>query len=214
VHVRRQGDRITLFPVEPRLLVLGLVVLVLASAGCSTGASRSAPSVRLMSAVQPAPPGCAMTSSCTPVAAQGPALTAVPSGFGSPSAVDVGQPDPDDTIYTRRWQASQPTFLNPGGQPMGAEIDVRVTDHPSEDDATALGLADNPRQLRQVSVGSRDAYASSWTVTATGLDGTSQVTLQAESIYIAVSDTLRVQVDTIGLSPIVAQLVAQAVVVQ
>jgi len=131
---------------------------------------------------------------------------------GSPASSD--QLDDDDVMFSRTWQVSKASFLNPGGEPMGPTISVQVTNHPSEDETTALGLDANPRPPSPVRLGVRSAYASSWTISTYALDGTTPVQLQAVSIYVAVSDTVRVQVNTIGLGLDVAQLVAGAVVVQ
>ncbi len=139
---------------------------------------------------------------------------ALPSGFNLGGTTRSDQLDADDLMYVRSWRVSKPTFLNPGGEPMGASITVQVTNHPSEDVATALGLDANPRPPSPMKVGPRSAYASTWTISTVGLDGTTPVDVQAVSIYIALSDTVRVQVNTVGLDIDVAQLVAGAVVVQ
>jgi len=142
------------------------------------------------------------------------ALAAVPPGFGAPGDETTDQLDDVDTMISRTWQVSKPTFLDPGGEPVGATISIQVTTHPSEDDATALGLATNPRPPSPVQIGPRQAYVSTWTISTVALDGTTPVTVPAVSIYLEVSDTVRVQVNTVGLSADLAQLVAGAVVVQ
>jgi hypothetical protein len=89
-----------------------------------------------------------------------------------------------------------------------------VTNHPSQDEPTALGLNYNPRPPTAEQIGQRSAFASTWTIPAVGLDGTTPVQVQAVSIYVAVSDTVRVQVNTMGVGVDLANLVAGAVVVQ
>jgi hypothetical protein len=139
---------------------------------------------------------------------------AVPSGFNIGGATHSDQLDADDLMYVRTWRVSKPTFLNPGGEPMGASISVQVTNHPSEDESLALDLGDNPRPPSPVQVGPRSAYASTWTISTVGLDGSTPVQVQAVSIYLELSGTVRVQVNTIGLDVDMARLVAGAVVVQ
>jgi hypothetical protein len=167
-----------------------------------------------MSSVSPTPAGCSVASTCAPQTAGGVALMAVPTGFNLGGTTRTDQLDADDLMYVRTWRVSRPTFLNPGGEPMGASITVQVTNHPSQDESSALGLDDNPRPPSPVEVGPRSAYASTWTISTVGLDGRTPVQVQAVSIYLELSDTVRVQVNTIGIDVDLAQLVAGAVVVQ
>ena len=141
-------------------------------------------------------------------------MAALPAGFGTGGAATTDQLDDQDLMITRTWQVSKPTFLNPGGRPMGATITVQVTNHPAEDEGDALGLDANPRPPSPVEIGARSAYTSTWTISTYALDGTTPVQLQAASIYVALSDTVRVQVNTVGLNPDLTQLLAAAVVVQ
>jgi hypothetical protein len=193
-------------------------VLVVLVAGCAAGGrspSASAPRpARLMAAVLPTPPGCSVASTCAPRAAGGVALAALPSDFGLGGPTRSDQLDADNLMFVRTWRVSKPTFLNPGGEPVGATISVQVTNHPSEGEATALGLDDNPRPPSPMKVGPRSAYVSTWTISTVGLDGTTPMDVQAVSIYLELSDTVRVQVNTMGIDPDLAQLVAGAVVVQ
>ena len=192
-----------------------VVAKAVAMTACSNGARTAPPErARLLAAVSPQPSGCDVATSCAPAAAHGVAIAALPQGFGGGGVTSVDQLDVDDVMLSRTWQVSKPSFLNPGGEPMGPTINVQVTNHPSEDEATALGLASNPRPPSPVQLGVRGAYASTWTVSTYALDGTTPVQLQAVSIYVAVSDTVRVQINTLGLGVDLAQLVADAVVVQ
>jgi hypothetical protein len=192
-----------------------VIAIVLVAAACSSAPHASAPSAaRLLSAVTPLPSGCGVGSTCAPASASGVAMAALPQGFGAAGDATTDQLDDQDVMITRTWQVSKPSFLNPGGQPMGATITVQVTNHPAEDVRDALGLDTNPRPPSPVQVGARSAYSSTWTISTYALDGTTPVQLQAASIFVALSDTVRVQVNTIGLSPELTQLLAAAVVVQ
>ena len=97
---------------------------------------------------------------------------------------------------------------------MGAYVEVDLTTHPSEDESTALGLTENPRPPSAVSLGDRGTYESSWTIPTTGLDGTTRMQVAAESIFVALSDTVQVQVTTVGINPDLTELLAEAVVIR
>jgi hypothetical protein len=195
-------------------MLLLAAVLVVAAACTSTTRSSPPSAARLLSAVSPVPSGCGLGSTCTPASAAGVAMAALPQGFGPAGGATTDQLDDHDVMITRTWQVSRPAFLNPGGEPMGATITVQVTNHPAEDERDALGLDSNPRPPSPVQVGARSAYSSTWTISTYALDGTTPVQLAAASIYVALSDTVRVQVNTIGLDPTLTQLLAAAVVVQ
>ena len=92
---------------------------------------------------------------------------------------------------------------------------MQVTNHPTEDAASGARTSPTtPGPPSPLKVGPRSAYASTWTISTVGLDGTTPVQVQAVSIYLELSDTVPVQVNTIGLDVDLAQLVAGAVVVQ
>jgi hypothetical protein len=190
-------------------LALGLVSC--ASHRAPTAAPRWHDAVKL-AAVQPLPPGCSVTNSCAPPAASDVALSLAPGGYADQSGLEQ-QPEDNGVLLSRRWQSPVNNFLDPGGEPMGAQVAVRLIEHPAESASDALGLSDNPRATSPVGIGSRIAYESDWTVPAQSLDG-SPVQLSASSVYVVISSTVTLEVTSIGLTPSLTQILTRGVVVQ
>jgi hypothetical protein len=192
---------------------LGAAGLVLALTAC--GASPPTRSVEVGDATATPPGGCEVGASCVPTAsADDVALTAVPANLAASGGMQTQQLDATTTVYTRTWMSPVDTFLNPGGQPMGASIAVELTRHASSDGALGDLLKAGPRSVSAMTLGQRHGYVSTWTVATRALDGSTPLQETATSIYVDLSDTLRLQIDTIGLRPDQAAQAALGVVVQ
>jgi hypothetical protein len=202
-------------------LVAPLVVAVAAAgvAGCTSARGTAAPTSPRrwhaaveLAAVQPLPQGCSVTNTCTPASAADVALRVVPNGYGDGAGL-AQQPEDGGVLLSRHWVSPVPAFLDPGGEPTGPQVSVKVIQHPVESDSDALGLADNPRTPSPVQIATRTAYESDWTVPAQALDG-SAIQLSATSLYVVISSTVTLEVTTIGLTPPLTQMLTRAVVVQ
>ncbi len=86
--------------------------------------------------------------------------------------------------------------------------------HPPSDPVGADAMKGSPRAFSGTSIGARSAFVSSWTVTAMQLDGVTPVQETATSIYLDLSATLRLQINTLGLSPGQAAKAALGVIVR
>jgi hypothetical protein len=140
-------------------------------------------------------------------------LGLVPSGYRNTSGLRNQPEAAGGVMLSRTWHAPSPSFLDPGGEPMGAMVSVEVIRHPVESAAEALGLAHNPRGTSKVTIAHRTAYESDWTIPTQDLQGR-PVQISASSVYVVLSSRITVEVTTIGMTPSVAQALAKGVVVR
>jgi hypothetical protein len=166
-----------------------------------------------LASVHPAPVGCSLASSCAPASARDMDLGLVPSGYRDTSGLRSQPEAGNGVMLTRIWRAPKPSFLDPGGEPMGAMVTVQVIRHPVEPADEALGLANNPRGTSKVAIAKRIAYESDWTIPTQDLQGR-PVQISASSVYVVLSSRITVEVTTIGMTPSVAQALAKGVVVR
>jgi hypothetical protein len=152
-------------------------------------------------AVTPTTTGCSAASSCAPGIATDVDLPSPPAGMTAVAGEQTEKLDDTHTVLRRIWESPTPTFLNPGGQPMGGWLELELTTHPAADSSLADAMGANPRSFSGTAIGPRNAFVSNWTVTAQALDGATPVPVAATSIYMDISPTLRLQINTLGLSP-------------
>ena len=208
----------------PRILARSgaLLLVAIVTASCASSTSRTAAgaprrrSLRVavdLASVRPTPSGCSLASSCAPTTAGDMVLGLMPSGFAQRRGLSRLPEAAGGVMLTRSWQAARPSFVDPGGEPMGAMVSVEVIRHPVESAVDALGLADNPRRTTKVTIAARTAYESDWTIPTEDLDG-HPVQISASSVYVVLSSRITVEVTTIGMSPSVAQALTKGVVVR